>query len=85
MRPLCSAKVGYFYDLKFLAAIKYLMDRKQGVRLGALVVCSFVNFDVFLPKRSPEIDQTLHPVSQRKSRSDAVERGSTLFAYKNSC
>ena len=39
------------------------INRKQGVRFGAFVVSGLVNFNVFLPNHTPEIDQTVHPVS----------------------
>ena len=35
-------KVGYLYDLKFLAVNENLVDRKQGVRFGQFMVCDLV-------------------------------------------
>ena len=36
---------------------------KHGVRLGVFAVYGLVNYDVVLPDRTPEIDQTEYPVS----------------------
>ena len=36
------AKVGYSYDLKFLAVNENLVDRKQGVQFGKFLVCGLV-------------------------------------------
>ena len=60
-----SAKVGYSYYLKFLEVNGNFADRKQCVMFGVFVMCGLVNFNVFLPNRTPEIDQTVHPVSYR--------------------
>ena len=61
-----GAKVGYSYDLKFQAVNEKLVDRKQGVRFGAFVVCGLVNFNVILPNRTPEIDKqyTVFPIDK---------------------
>ena len=57
--------VHMFYYLKFLAVNENFVDRKQGVRFGVFVVYGFVNSNIFLPNRTPEIDPTVHPVSYR--------------------
>ena len=59
------AKDGYSYYLKFLAVNENFVDRKQGVRFGVFVMCNLVNFNVFLPNRTPDIDKTVHLVSHR--------------------
>ena len=38
-------------------------DREQGMRFGAINVCSFVNFNIFLPNRTPKTNQTSRPAS----------------------
>ena len=62
---LRCAKVGYSYYLWFLAVNETLVDRNRGMRCGVFVVCSLMNFDVFLPNCTTEIDQTIHPISYR--------------------
>ena len=42
-----------------------LVDRKQGVRFGVFVVSGLANSNVFLANNTPDIDQTVHPVSYR--------------------
>ena len=48
-RPLCKFKVGYSYDLKFLAVNETLVDKKQGVRFGQPLVCDLVKVHGNLP------------------------------------
>ena len=43
------------------------------MRFGAFVVFGLVNFNVFLPNRTPEIDQTVHPVSYRPNFHSLLE------------
>ena len=56
------ANVGYSYDLKFLAVIENLVDRKQSERFGAFAACGLVNVNVFLTNSSSEMNQTVYLV-----------------------
>ena len=40
-------------------------DRKQGVRFGVFEVCGLVNFNVFLPNSTPNMNQTAHCASSQ--------------------
>ena len=59
------------------------VDRKLSVRFDVFVVYGLINWNVFLPNRTPEIDQTVHPVSYRPNFHSLLEpldhKNSRLF------
>ena len=70
-RPLCKSLL--FLWSKVSSSEWKFCHRKHGVRFGVFVVCGLVNYYVFLPNRTPEIDQTVYPVSYRPNFCSPLE------------